>query len=236
MALHGGSSAKRTVVYANIPEVAMLDLGKLTNAEKEERTTIKTVRSLNARFWYGITYVLFYHQILVLAWGKYIDGKGRKRFNGTAALSSSQCHVWIYEQTFLKRCDFKMVSYYWPRQYPRGFGKAVLRAFETHLANSPGRRDLRFKPELDLSSSVAQFWRLPMNDTWEDADLLGPFTYLMTSSKVRNGCCPNCKHVFLRVVFIHMHDPITWIQWNVSLQDSWCLASAHVGFLQGVQK
>lgn len=97
-----------------------------------------------------------------------------------------------------------MVSYYWPRQYPRGFGKAVLRAFETHLANSPGRRDLRFKPELDLSSSVAQFWRLPMNDTWEDADLLGPFTYLMTSSKVRNGCCPNCKHVFLRVVFIYM--------------------------------
>jgi hypothetical protein len=59
MALHGGSSAKRTVVYSNIPEIAMLDLGKLTNAEKEKRTTIKTVRSLNARFWYGITHRLF---------------------------------------------------------------------------------------------------------------------------------------------------------------------------------
>lgn len=121
----------------------------------------------------------------------------------------------------------------WPRQYPRGFGEAVLRAFETHLANSPGRRDLRFKPELDAGSCFAQFWRLPMNDTWEDADLLAPFTYLMTSSKVRNGCCPNWKHVFPRLVL--MHGLIIWDRWTVPLKDPWCLAPAHVGFLQGVQ-
>lgn len=45
-----------------------------------------------------------YHQILNLAWGKYVDGKGRKRFNGTAALSSSQCHDCMnFEPGFLKQ-------------------------------------------------------------------------------------------------------------------------------------
>ena len=153
----------------------------------------------------------------------------RLRFPPVSAMTA-----WIINLVFWNDdLNFKNWVASWPRQYPRGFGEAVLRAFETHLANSPGRRDLRFKPELDAGSCFAQFWRLPMNDTWEDADLLAPFTYLMTSSKVRNGCCPNWKHVFPRLVL--MHGLIIWDRWTVPLKDPWCLAPAHVGFLQGVQ-
>ena len=48
MMLHGGGSAKRTATYSNIPEIQGFDLGTLHKEEKEKRTTIKTVRTLNA--------------------------------------------------------------------------------------------------------------------------------------------------------------------------------------------
>lgn len=48
MMLHGGGSAKRTVAYSNMLEIQGFDLGTLTQEEKKKRTTIKTVRTLNA--------------------------------------------------------------------------------------------------------------------------------------------------------------------------------------------
>ena len=44
MMLHGSATAKRTVLYSNMKEIGMLDLGKLTNVEKAARTTSETVK------------------------------------------------------------------------------------------------------------------------------------------------------------------------------------------------
>lgn len=65
MQLHGAPSPKPTTLWSTMREIASLDLGVLTRAEKEKRTTVSTVR-------------------------KYVDPSGRARFVGTPALSASQ--------------------------------------------------------------------------------------------------------------------------------------------------
>ena len=93
--------------------------------------------------------------------------------------------IWTVEKNYLG----PFYSHYnLLRQYLRGFGEAILRAFESHLSSSPGRRDLRFKPQIHVGASpLEQFNGIPMGDLWEDANLAEPFTYLMTSKKVRTG-------------------------------------------------
>ena len=65
MALHGAPSPKRTILWSPMKEIADLDLGVLTKAEKERRQSVQTVR-------------------------KYTDKRGKRRFVGTSALSESQ--------------------------------------------------------------------------------------------------------------------------------------------------
>ncbi len=65
MQLHGAPSPKPTSLWSNMREIGLLDLGVLTRAEKEKRTTVSTVR-------------------------KYHDSSGKARFVGTPQLSASQ--------------------------------------------------------------------------------------------------------------------------------------------------
>ena len=65
MQLHGSPSPKRTLLWSNMFEIAELDLGKLSRAERERRTTTKTVK-------------------------KYINKRGEKAIVGTADLAKSQ--------------------------------------------------------------------------------------------------------------------------------------------------
>ena len=75
-----------------------------------------------------------------------------------------------------------------PRSYPPGFGDALRDAWETHMASSPGRRELRFKPQVMKPLSLrAQFDRLPLDDCWEEARLWEPMAYLMQSKLLRRG-------------------------------------------------
>ena len=75
-----------------------------------------------------------------------------------------------------------------PRAYPTGFAECLLQCYEEHLAG-PGRRDLRFKPQLDQSlSEVEQFKQLPMGDIWEDGFLLDVLDYMINSKRCRTGC------------------------------------------------
>lgn len=77
-----------------------------------------------------------------------------------------------------------------PRQYPPGFGERLRLAFEEHLV-SADHRDLRFKPQLSGGSPVEQFQKLDMGDVWEDANLLQPLLYAMSSKYLRSrgkGC------------------------------------------------
>lgn len=53
MMLHGSPTPKRTILYSNMREIGMLDLGKLSNAEKAPRTTSETpklTRNLTSDF------------------------------------------------------------------------------------------------------------------------------------------------------------------------------------------
>lgn len=70
------------------------------------------------------------------------------------------------------------------RQYPSGFGHCLRQAFETHLAAAV-HRDLRFKVQVNKLDPVAQFESLPMGDLWEDANLLQPMLYAMSSKHIR---------------------------------------------------
>ena len=47
MMLHGGGTPKPSLAYSNMAEVQGLDLGRLTKAEKQKRTTATTVRDLS---------------------------------------------------------------------------------------------------------------------------------------------------------------------------------------------
>lgn len=85
-----------------------------------------------------------------------------------------------------------------PRAYPDQFGQHLLDAFKTHVDAGPGRRDLRFKPQLNMGiPELIQFQLLPLGDVWEEANLLEPLTYLMESKKCRTD--PN---LFIR--FMHV--------------------------------
>lgn len=74
-----------------------------------------------------------------------------------------------------------------PRAYPRGYALKMLEGYETHLQNcGEGRRDLRFKPQVEGNlSELEQFKKLPIGDPWEDAQMMELLEYLMTSKRVR---------------------------------------------------
>ena len=48
MMLLGHPSSKPTTCWSNIPEISMLDLGKLSRSEKESRTSLQTTRPFTA--------------------------------------------------------------------------------------------------------------------------------------------------------------------------------------------
>ena len=76
------------------------------------------------------------------------------------------------------------------RNYPVGFAKGLLKLYESHLTSMPGRRDLRFKPQIGwMPNQKDQFEALKMGDTWDDAELLGPLMYLYNSKHLRSGYC-----------------------------------------------
>ena len=56
-----------------------------------------------------------------------------------------------------------------PRAYPDEFGQHLLDAFKTHVDAGPGRRDLRFKPQLNMGiPELIQFQLLPLGDDLSD--------------------------------------------------------------------
>lgn len=70
-----------------------------------------------------------------------------------------------------------------------GFARSLLNLYEKHVGAKPGRRDLRYKPQLEGGSNpIDHFKRLPMGDVWEDASLLDPLKYLFNSKLMRWDC------------------------------------------------
>ena len=87
-----------------------------------------------------------------------------------------------------------------PRAYPSGFAECLIQCYEEHLAE-PGRRDLRFKPQLDPSlSEVEQFKQLPMGDLWEDGSLLDVLDYMINSKRCRTGCGIQPKIIIVAIM------------------------------------
>ena len=78
------------------------------------------------------------------------------------------------------------------RTYTTEFGRSILDVYTSHLGSQRAepRRDLWFKPQVEFVGTfddIDVFNAIPMGDIWDDASLLGPLKYLMTSSKVRWG-------------------------------------------------
>lgn len=82
MMLHGSPTSKRTVVYSNMAECSLLDLGTLTNREKELRTKGKLTSAQSG--------LLRYMFCLCFGLGIYKNRKGETRFHGTKELKGSQ--------------------------------------------------------------------------------------------------------------------------------------------------
>ena len=71
-----------------------------------------------------------------------------------------------------------------------GFSRSLRDLYEDHLRSDAPRRDLRFKPQLQLSGPMderIEFERLDMGDQWDDANLLGPMLYLFNGKHLRRG-------------------------------------------------
>ena len=110
MMLHGAGSPKPTVCYSNMKEVEMLYLGALRKDERERRTTVKTTRHFDwfltcacmskrhnmsylpvpMHLWSCTCINSIFGFTQSVAWGKYVDSKGKKRFVGTPELRASQ--------------------------------------------------------------------------------------------------------------------------------------------------
>lgn len=133
--------------------------------------------------------------------GRYIDSKGKARFVGTSGLSQSQTFGCIFRLDMiidLKRSWRNKLSNHMispstcsmplSRTYPRGFASQLLKSYEQHLGSGEGRRDLRFKPQVNPRlSELQQFKELQLGDAWEDAHMVELLDYLMTSKKVRTA-------------------------------------------------
>lgn len=133
--------------------------------------------------------------------GRYIDSKGKARFVGTSGLSQSQtfgCIISIRHDIDLKKSWRNKLSNHMispstcsmplSRTYPRGFASQLLKSYEQHLGSGEGRRDLRFKPQVNPRlSELQQFKELQLGDAWEDAHMVELLDYLMTSKKVRTA-------------------------------------------------
>ena len=60
--------------------------------------------------------------------------------------------------------------------------------YEHHVGAVPGRRDLRFKPQIEGDlDEIRHFAQMPLGDVWEEAELLGPLLYLFYSKRLRLG-------------------------------------------------
>ena len=92
---HGHPSAKPTKCWSNMPQISLLDLGRLPKEEREAKTFLQTTRTL---FWLMPSFVqsfqgkwkvsIIYSQSLIS--GKYVDSNGKERFCGTSGLSQSK--------------------------------------------------------------------------------------------------------------------------------------------------
>ena len=75
------------------------------------------------------------------------------------------------------------------------------------------RRDLRYKPQIEMVgtfSNIDIFNAIPMGkDHWDEADLLSPLKYLMSSTKLRweMGRMLTCKDHLLNIwpTYPHPH-------------------------------
>ena len=86
--------------------------------------------------------------------------------------SDVQVHICFYPELV----HFMFMSPSILRAYPVGFARSLLNLYEKHVGAKPGRRDLRYKPQLEGGSNpIDHFKRLPMGDVWEDASLFGSF-------------------------------------------------------------
>ena len=98
--------------------------------------------------------------------------------------------------------QYKYLYILHPRTYTREFGESLLDIYRSHLGSDATRRDLRFKPQIEMVGSFDEvdiFNAIPLkDDVWDDACLLGPLKYLMTSSKLRwENSWISCWHTVL---------------------------------------
>ena len=69
------------------------------------------------------------------------------------------------------------------------FGRSILDVYTSHLGPQCAEPAV-FKPQVEFVGTfddIDVLNAIPMGDIWDDASLLGPLKYLMTSSKVRWG-------------------------------------------------
>ena len=84
MALHDAPSAKRTVLFSSMATISSLDLGRLSRAERERRTSLATVRFL--AYTLGLVPINRpnpqHHANKICCSGRFIDKRGVARFRG----------------------------------------------------------------------------------------------------------------------------------------------------------
>lgn len=63
------------------------------------------------------------------------------------------------------------------------------------MEQEPGRRDLRFKPEIKGKTPIERFEKMEMGDLWDDANLLPALRYAWNSKHLRSDidwCDESC--------------------------------------------
>ena len=80
MMLVGASSAKRTMMFGNLPTMGLLNTGRLTKAMREQLTTVTTTRAMPQAAFGKVQSCGCWEHLYIQ--GRYTDSQGVKRFQG----------------------------------------------------------------------------------------------------------------------------------------------------------
>lgn len=171
MQLLGSASAKPTIVFANGPWIAGLDLGKLTKELKNKLTTIKPtcqnpkpISSLHLRWVVGTYYLrqLCPEWCSQVSWNK--------------AVEANRVRSSIQKNMLFSPLSPSSLTL---RSYPSGFGKQLLKCYEERASiECP----LRFKRTVDNTKSDRQiFEEMPLGDCWVDSRIHLAWAYIYSS-------------------------------------------------------
>ena len=211
MMLHDAPSPKRTLLYSPMVTLLDLDLGQLSKAEKERRTSLRTVRAFPLIWTVHDACIcnLFMHEDLeanmMTKKGSVDSRAARRSFGNPGCLVSISpgvvdiCHI-EYNNTCPTILGFLILHSLTPkshsnriepavylRAYTTTFGKNIIRMYDRWQSlPAKHRGDIRGRIAVDLDMSDKEIFELqPLGDMWLDSRIHEVFLYLYN--------CKYCK-------------------------------------------